>query len=148
VEAPDIFLRPDMAANYLALRRAAKKAGVPLIAREGYRDWAAQAAADARHGPGLAAPPGHSWHGAGLAVDLGNYDYDWVAQNAGRFGLYQPMSYEPWHWQLRTAESGGYSSGEDAPTYYSNPARRRIRRERAQRRRRYIPYAHTREKPR
>jgi LAS superfamily LD-carboxypeptidase LdcB len=148
VEAPDIFLRPDMAANYLALRRAAKKAGVPLIAREGYRDWAAQAAADARHGPGLAAPPGHSWHGAGLAVDLGNYDYDWVAQNAGRFGLYQPMSYEPWHWQLRTAESGGYSSGEDATTYYSNPARRRIRRERAQRRRRYIPYAHTREKPR
>jgi hypothetical protein len=60
--------------------------------------------------------------------------------------MYQPMSYEPWHWQLLTAESGGFSEGERAPTYYSNPARRRIRTERARRRRPYAGYAHARER--
>lgn len=118
----DIFLRPDMAANFRAFRRFAAEEGQPLAAREGYRDWNAQAAADARHGPGLAAPPGRSNHGIGVAVDLANYDHDWVAENAEKFGLYQPMSWEPWHWQLRTAESGGHSPGEAVPTFYSDPA--------------------------
>ncbi|TGV90036.1 hypothetical protein EN801_020485 [Mesorhizobium sp. M00.F.Ca.ET.158.01.1.1] len=53
------------------------------------------------------APPGHSQHNAGHAVDL-SYGgqslshapqevIDWVHENAGKYGLYFPMKHEPWH---------------------------------------------------
>lgn len=44
------------------------------------------------------APPGKSRHNHGTAVDLGG-DLKWVAANAARFGLYQPMEHEPWHYE-------------------------------------------------
>lgn len=56
------------------------------------------------------APPGKSQHNHGNAVDLGG-DLKWVAANAAKFGLYQPMSWEPWHWQPI-----GSGSGKDAQT--------------------------------
>ncbi|MBN8935186.1 MAG: D-alanyl-D-alanine carboxypeptidase family protein [Rhizobiales bacterium] len=53
------------------------------------------------------APPGRSLHNHGQAVDLSwkgqslarapQEVLDWVHQNAGRYGIYFPMSYEPWH---------------------------------------------------
>lgn len=46
------------------------------------------------------APPGKSKHNHGVAADLGG-DLAWVRANAARFGLYQPMSWEPWHWELK-----------------------------------------------
>jgi hypothetical protein len=121
---PTVYMRPDVAANFVAMERAAGRRGVDLVAGEGYRDWDAQAAADARNPPGYAASPGSSMHGMGTAIDLSDYDHDWLARNAERFGFYQPMDYEPWHWQPITAESGGYSEGEQIPTLYSRPAQR------------------------
>ncbi len=57
------------------------------------------------------ARPGHSKHNSGLAADLYGFGTgggrvspetaDWVHQNAGNYGLYFPMSYEPWHIQTR-----------------------------------------------
>lgn len=46
------------------------------------------------------APPGKSQHNMGVAADLGG-DLEWVRQNAARFGLIQPMSWEKWHWSSR-----------------------------------------------
>ena len=46
------------------------------------------------------APPGKSKHGEGVAADLGG-DLDWAHKNAARFGLYFPMSWEPWHVEIR-----------------------------------------------
>ncbi|RUX02450.1 MAG: hypothetical protein E5V51_00150 [Mesorhizobium sp.] len=53
------------------------------------------------------APPGHSQHNAGKAVDLAYNGQslshapkdviDWVHDNAGKYGLYFPMKHEPWH---------------------------------------------------
>lgn len=45
------------------------------------------------------APPGHSHHNHGMAVDLvrNQAALDWVHENAGRFGLGFPMAHEPWH---------------------------------------------------
>ena len=47
------------------------------------------------------APPGHSNHELGLAVDLGG-DLDLVARLVTSMGLplYAPMAHEPWHWEL------------------------------------------------
>lgn len=46
------------------------------------------------------APPGHSNHERGLAVDLGFSDpaaIAWAHQNAGQYGLTFPLSNENWH---------------------------------------------------
>lgn len=70
----------------------------------------------------LAARPGTSMHGRGLAVDLadmgglGEFDrpaYLWMKENAGRFGWYHPQAMEPggsgppepWHWEFKPASA-------------------------------------------
>jgi D-alanyl-D-alanine carboxypeptidase len=47
------------------------------------------------------APPGHSFHERGLAVDLGG-DLDLAARLVNELGLplWRPMSWEPWHFEL------------------------------------------------
>lgn len=66
--------------------------------QSGFRTLAQQTALYAKE-PNLAAPPGHSNHEKGLAVDLGG-DYALIAQLAPQFGLVLPMSWEPWHVEL------------------------------------------------
>ena len=67
--------------------------------------------------PELAAVPGTSDHGWGLAVDLcggverfGTPQYAWMVANAGRFGFLHPGwadpgngREEPWHWEYAGA---------------------------------------------
>jgi D-alanyl-D-alanine carboxypeptidase len=74
------------------------------------------------------ARPGHSKHESGSAADLYGFGLSggpsvsdatkaWVKANADKHGLYFPMSYEPWHIQLRdgatpsTGVDGGGGSG-------------------------------------
>lgn len=66
--------------------------------QSGFRTHDQQASLYARE-PNLAAPPGHSNHEKGLAVDLGG-DYALIKQLAPQFGLTLPMSWEPWHVEL------------------------------------------------
>lgn len=78
--------------------------GGRLHINSGYRDNALQAklyaAAVQKYGAAGAskwvAPPGHSNHNRGLAVDLGG-DIGLAHQLAPQFGLEFPMSWEPWH---------------------------------------------------
>ena len=60
------------------------------------------------------APPGHSNHEKGIAIDFGG-DMDLLAQLAPQFGLYQPMSWEPWHWEPLG------SRGDDPMAYSEKP---------------------------
>lgn len=71
----------------------------------GYRSIAEQQVLYDRYRRGVrgqapAAPPGRSRHNHGLAADL-RYAApsvrNWIHQNAARYGLWFPMSYEPWH---------------------------------------------------
>lgn len=68
-----------------------------------------------RREPNLAAPPGHSNHEKGLAVDLGG-DYALIAQLAPQFGLVLPMSWEPWHVELP-----GQHAGSSPQAYTQSP---------------------------
>ena len=53
------------------------------------------------------APPGKSNHNKGLAADIGpSSEYAWIKQNAGKYGLEVPMSWEPWHVEPRGLRSG------------------------------------------
>jgi hypothetical protein len=69
---------------------------VPL--GDSYRSIAAQIQAR-KNKPGLAAKPGRSMHNYGLAVDINSAEANKMSSDGtlGKYGLYRPMSYEPWH---------------------------------------------------
>jgi LAS superfamily LD-carboxypeptidase LdcB len=87
--------------------------GTPLCITDSYRSYAGQRDAYDRK-PALAAWPGTSNHGWGLAVDLcggvnsaGTAQWTWMNANAGRFGFVNPdwarsgaEKPEPWHWEF------------------------------------------------
>jgi hypothetical protein len=106
-------LRCDAAASYALMSDAfALEFGERLCITDSYRSFRSQESAFARK-PALAAVPGTSNHGWGLAVDLcgginvaGSPQWTWMWDNAGRFGFVQPSwaapggeKPEPWHWE-------------------------------------------------
>ncbi len=107
------LLRADAAAAFNRLTEAAAAArGAPLCVTDSYRSYAGQVRLY-REKPDLAAIPGTSNHGWGVAVDLcgGVQDYAtsayaWMKANAGRYGWIHPAwaepggsRQEPWHWE-------------------------------------------------
>jgi cell wall-associated NlpC family hydrolase len=106
-------LRCDAAAAYRAMSAAFAAAfGSPMCITDSYRTYASQVRLYGEK-PTLAAVPGTSNHGWGLAVDLcggidhyGTAQYGWMKANAGRFGYLHPDwaepgngREEPWHWE-------------------------------------------------
>jgi hypothetical protein len=95
---------------FVAMARAASHDGFTLRINSAYRSDAQQAVlwrqALAKYGSAAAArkwvaPPGHSQHRTGRALDIHTTDalHRWLRGNAPRFGFRQPMSWEPWHWE-------------------------------------------------
>ena len=125
-------LHKDAARAFQQMQADAAQDGVQLMAVSGFRDVGIQSelfsAQTARQGsPELAArisaPPGHSEHHTGFAIDVGDEGYPetdievtfeqtpafrWMAQNAASYGFElsfprgntQGVSYEPWHWRF------------------------------------------------
>ncbi|WP_229787077.1 D-alanyl-D-alanine carboxypeptidase family protein [Actinokineospora fastidiosa] len=106
-------LRCDAAMSYRAMAEAFSAAfGRPLCITDSYRTFAAQVRLYGEK-PALAAVPGTSNHGWGLAVDLcggiqsfTSPEYRWLAANGPRFGWSNPAwarpgggREEPWHWE-------------------------------------------------
>ena len=101
-------LQADAAVAFLAMADAIEAdLGIDLSSRisDSYRTYAAQVDVAARKGlysqGGLAATPGTSEHGYGLAVDLdvsGGVG-EWLADNAEAFG-FRTIPREPWHWEF------------------------------------------------
>lgn len=80
--------------------------GRDISVTDSYRNYAQQVSLKRTKGK-LAATPGRSNHGKGLALDLGGginsngtAQHRWVEANASRYGFNKPMSYEPWHWEF------------------------------------------------
>lgn len=99
-------LAPPAAAAFQQMVAAAKAEGVTIGITDSYRSYDAQVDVARRKGlysqGGLAARPGTSDHGLGLATDL---DLDataqrWMRANAGRFGFVEDTPREPWHWKF------------------------------------------------
>jgi cysteine synthase len=91
------------------MRSDAARSGVPLGVSDGYRSYEDQVAMARAKGlyqdGGLAAVPGTSNHGWGLALDL---DLDargtaWMRENGWRYGFAEDTPREPWHWTYRPA---------------------------------------------
>ncbi len=87
--------------------------GRPLCVTDSYRTFGAQIRLYGTK-PALAAVPGTSNHGWGLAVDLcggaqsfATAEYGWLVVNSGLFGWSNPVwaqpgrgREEPWHWEF------------------------------------------------
>ena len=107
-------LRSDASAAFRGLSQAyAAEFGRSMCVTDSYRSYFEQVDV-ARRKPDLAARPGTSKHGWGLAVDLcggvqsaGSPTHDWLRSNAGRFRFFHPSwargnggPFEPWHWEF------------------------------------------------
>ncbi|HYX16568.1 MAG TPA: M15 family metallopeptidase [Nostoc sp.] len=128
-----IRMRKPAAQKFEEMVAAARRSGVILVPISGFRSVKDQeplffaVGAQRNQTPAeraaLSAPPGHSEHHTGYAVDVGdgsvpatnlqtNFDntkaYRWLQANAPRFGFemsfpkdnFQGVSYEPWHWRF------------------------------------------------
>lgn len=116
-------LLPGFAQRLQALTAAVEARGGHLKIGNGRRTNAEQAALY-RQKPGLAAPPGHSNHERGTAADMEG-DLELAHQLAPQFGLFFPMSYEPWHIEPvggGKAFAEGSGSAWDSGAYTAPPA--------------------------
>ena len=117
--APGHHLRADAAVALARLNIAYRaRFGHNLCLTDSYRTIASQESLAARK-PGLAAVPGTSEHGMGLAVDFcagvekyRSVEYDWMRANAPAFGWDNPAwaippssREEPWHWEYVVGEA-------------------------------------------
>ncbi len=111
--APGQSLRADAAASFNRMTAAAQsELGSALCVTDSYRSYGRQVSVYARK-PNLAAVPGTSRHGYGVALDLGcgvqrfgSSAYRWMKANGPRFGWVHPGwaepgggMPEPWHWE-------------------------------------------------
>lgn len=101
-------LRADAAKAFNRMTKA-----YDLCITDSYRSYGAQVDVYARK-PGLAAVPGTSNHGLGVAVDLcggvqsfGTPEHNWMQKNAPSYGWVHPSwagadgsRPEPWHWEF------------------------------------------------
>lgn len=112
--APGQLLRADAAAAFGRMSKAyAQQFGRPICVTDSYRSYSAQVALYAAK-PNLAARPGTSNHGWGVAVDLcggvqsfGTVEHTWLFTHAPLFGWFHPAwaeptgsRPEPWHWEF------------------------------------------------
>jgi D-alanyl-D-alanine carboxypeptidase len=112
--APGQLLRADAAAALRLLsRQYAAEFGRPICVTDSYRTLAAQVKVYAEK-PALAATPGTSNHGLGVAVDLcggiesfGTAEHAWMLAHAPLTGWFHPSwagaagsKPEPWHWEF------------------------------------------------
>ncbi|MET3426332.1 LAS superfamily LD-carboxypeptidase LdcB [Actinoplanes tereljensis] len=85
----------------------AKKDGVTIGITDSYRPYAEQVDLAKRKGlysqGGLAAKPGTSEHGWGMAtdLDLNSKALSWVRENADKYGFYNTAARESWHWGFK-----------------------------------------------
>ncbi|GIE84705.1 hypothetical protein Are01nite_11850 [Actinoplanes regularis] len=85
----------------------AKRDGVKIGITDSYRSYNEQVDLARRKGlysqGGLAAKPGTSEHGWGMAtdLDLSPEALAWMRQNAGRYGFVENTKRESWHWAFR-----------------------------------------------
>jgi zinc D-Ala-D-Ala carboxypeptidase len=96
---------PLAARSFEAMRAAAARDGVTIGITDSYRSYEGQVDVAARKGlyskGGLAAVPGTSNHGWGMALDL-KLDANaqaWMRAHAQDYAFTEAVPREPWHWE-------------------------------------------------
>lgn len=109
---PGERLRADAAEAFIELDGAFRSEfGRPMCVADSYRPYHEQVSLFEEMLPGMAARPGTSQHGLGLAVDLcggvhrvGTPEHEWMLATAPGHGWDNPSwardGFEPWHWEF------------------------------------------------
>ena len=106
----------ETANAYWLMKEAAQSDGVVLNISSGFRTYAEQEYFYNCYTQcncnqcNLAARPGYSNHQSGHALDLNTSQagvFDWLNQNASRFGFSRTVPSEPWHWEWWGGGLGG-----------------------------------------
>jgi len=134
------LMHKSVADKFQSMIEAAKKDGHPIGINDTYRSYADQVAIKAQKGR-LAATPGTSNHGWGLAADLNYFDagYKWLWDNSEKFGFKtldkgywglarnKPGALEAWHFENTTGAGTANpnvktenNDGEDVPNQSVN----------------------------
>ncbi|MBI4885081.1 MAG: D-alanyl-D-alanine carboxypeptidase family protein [Actinobacteria bacterium] len=98
------------AESFKAMRADALAVGVNISVTDSYRTFDQQVELAQRKGlfknGGLAAVPGTSEHGWGLAIDadVDRAGLEWLQANGARYGWVMPTTREPWHWEFHGAD--------------------------------------------
>lgn len=105
------FLNKDAAHAFRELHAAAAMDGHELRVNSAFRKHEEQKQLFRALGPNIAAKPGYSNHQHGSAVDIADTErfcgkkekcptikYWWLKKNAHKYGFYQTVSHERWHW--------------------------------------------------
>lgn len=127
VEVAGVRLAPAAADALAQMIAAAEADGVTVAVTDGYRTYDQQVELKARKGH-LAARPGTSQHGWGVAVDFNTNvtDMAWLRENAAAYGWVHPewarpggSKPEPWHWEYvgpnLTVDTALDHDGQSAP---------------------------------
>ncbi|NVB76837.1 MAG: D-alanyl-D-alanine carboxypeptidase [Kofleriaceae bacterium] len=100
-----VELEAATAKAFRTMAAAARKAGIELAIRSGFRSHEKQKQLYREYKKGwghLAAKPGYSNHQNGKAVDIYIDDYrvyEWLRANAKKFGFKRTVRREAWHWE-------------------------------------------------
>ena len=102
------FLHPSVAAAFKKCCETYKQqTGITFRITDAYRDYGEQVKCAATKGiygqGGKCARPGHSNHGLGCAVDIGDKEWSWMAKNGPSFG-FNTIPKEPWHWEIKPSK--------------------------------------------
>lgn len=127
----DNSINIDIANAWDKMRAAAAAAGVRILISSGFRTLSRQQyfwncyKCGCCNGGSLAAVPGTSNHGNGIALDLNtncgrqygdtppseclsNSVYAWLRRNAKSYGFIRAVYSEPWHWEYRPTSNPPY----------------------------------------
>lgn len=117
------YMRPDAAAAFIDLYEAALSKGIKIKVTSAYRTYDQQRRLAAEKGlysqGGLAAVPGTSQHGWGMAIDIyGEGAIRFMQQHGKEYG-FETIPREPWHWQY----NGSYTAPSVQKTHDGKRAR-------------------------
>src|SRR5262245_38504869 len=113
IEIAGVEVEASTARAFRAMAKAARKGGLELAIRSGFRSHEKQQELyrEYRHGWGhLAARPGYSNHQSGKALDIYITDYrvyEWLKQHAAKYGFKRTVRREAWHWEHVGGEDRG-----------------------------------------
>jgi LAS superfamily LD-carboxypeptidase LdcB len=105
VEVAGVELEAATAKAFRVMAKAARKAGIDIGIRSGFRSQEKQKRLYHEYVKGwgnLAARPGYSNHQNGKALDIYITDYkvyEWLKKNAAKFGFKRTVRREAWHWE-------------------------------------------------
>jgi D-alanyl-D-alanine carboxypeptidase len=116
VEVSGVELELATARAFRTMAKAARKAGIDIAIRSGFRSHEKQKELyrDYKRGWGhLAARPGYSNHQNGKALDIYITDYrvyEWLKGHAAKYGFKRTVRREAWHWEY----TGGTAQARSA----------------------------------